>query len=70
MSSYFPMTGFRATVCALTVDNRYDCVPTIWGVLFLESFCLASMFASAKHNYSYQFVSVEQFNITTFENKM
>jgi len=24
MSSYFPMTGFRATVCASTVDNRYD----------------------------------------------
>jgi len=28
MYSYFPMTGFRATVCASTVDNRYDCAPT------------------------------------------
>jgi len=56
MSSYFPMTGFRSTVCASTVDNfallihmymlilapklfvftlhynRYDCVPTRWGL--------------------------------------
>jgi len=28
MSSYFPMTGFRATVCASTVCNRYDSAPT------------------------------------------
>jgi len=31
MSSYLPMTGFRATVCASTVNNRYDCAPTRWG---------------------------------------
>jgi len=31
MSSYFPMTGFRSTVCASAVDNRYDCAPTRWG---------------------------------------
>jgi len=25
MSSYFPMTGFKATVCASTGDNRHNC---------------------------------------------
>jgi len=27
MSSYFPMTGFKATVRASTEDNRYNCAP-------------------------------------------
>jgi len=31
MSSYFPMTGFKATVCASTGDNRHNCAPTRWG---------------------------------------
>jgi len=30
MFSYFPMTGFRATVCALTGDNQHNCVPITW----------------------------------------
>jgi len=30
MSSYFPMSGFRATACAPTVDNRYDFAPNTW----------------------------------------
>jgi len=25
MSSYFPMTDFKATVCASTCDNRHSC---------------------------------------------
>jgi len=28
MYSYFPTTGFRATVYASTVDYQYDCAPT------------------------------------------
>jgi len=35
MSSYFPMTSFKATVCASTGDNRHKCAPTsskIWVV--------------------------------------
>jgi len=28
MSSYFPMTGFRATVCVSTEVNRHNCAPT------------------------------------------
>jgi len=28
MSSYFPMSGFRETVCALTGDNQHNCAPT------------------------------------------
>jgi len=31
MSSYFPMTGFKATVCASTGDNRHNCSNPIWG---------------------------------------
>jgi len=31
MSSYFPMSGFRATVCASTGDNRHNCARTTWG---------------------------------------
>jgi len=30
MSSYFPMTGFKATVCVSTGDNRHNCAPTRW----------------------------------------
>jgi len=31
MSSYFPMTGFKATVRASTRDNRHNCAPNRWG---------------------------------------
>jgi len=31
MSSYFPRTGFKATVRAWTGDNRYNCAPNRWG---------------------------------------
>jgi len=31
MSSYIPITGFKATVCASTGDNRHNCAPTRWG---------------------------------------
>jgi len=31
MSSYFPLTGFKATVYASTVDKRHNCAPTRWG---------------------------------------
>jgi len=31
MSSYFPMTDFKATVCASTGDNRNNCANTRWG---------------------------------------
>jgi len=30
MSSYFPMSGFRETVCASTGDNRHNCAPTTY----------------------------------------
>jgi len=32
-SSYFPMIGFRATVRALTGDNRHNYAPITWGTL-------------------------------------
>jgi len=32
VSSYFHMTGFKATVCASTGDNRHSCAPTTWSV--------------------------------------
>jgi len=31
ISSYFPMNGFRETVCASTGDNQHNCAPTTWG---------------------------------------
>jgi len=30
MSGYFPMNGFKATVCASTGDNRHKSAPTRW----------------------------------------
>jgi len=35
MSSCFPMSGFRETVCASTGDNRYNCALTTWEFLTL-----------------------------------
>jgi len=31
-NSYFPMTVFKATVCASTGNNWYNCAPTRWGI--------------------------------------
>jgi len=31
------MTGFKATVCASTGDNRHNCAPTRWGTLEKEN---------------------------------
>jgi len=35
-SSYFPMTGFKATECVSTGDNRHNYAPTRWGRLLLQ----------------------------------
>jgi len=32
MSSYFPITGFKATVCTSTGDNRHNCARTTLGI--------------------------------------
>jgi len=45
MSSYLPMSGFRATVCASTGDNQHNCDPTEWG----ENAVIAALNNEAEH---------------------
>jgi len=56
MSSYFPMTGFKATVCASTGDNRHNSAPTRWGTMCEQIrsntrlSCPSDLFCTCNHN--------------------